>query len=101
MSRLERLKEYSKPTRAANWDGPGRDQANIDRWSERATENSALAPRAKGGEVSLPDTGKWTELRDTAAAPREARKADARMVAKDDLNTSGDSPYLRGIRRQA
>jgi hypothetical protein len=98
-NRIERLKEYARPTRAANWDGPGRDAQNISRWSARATENSALAPRAKGGDVSLPDTGKQTELRYTAMSPRTSRNVDKRMAAKADTNFVGSSAYMAGIRR--
>ena len=100
MSSVDRLKEYAKPLRKENWQGAGRAQANIGRWSDRATEQSQIAPRASGGEVKLPDTGKQTALRDTAMSPRAARNADARMVAKDDKNFVGDSSYMAGVRRQ-
>jgi hypothetical protein len=101
MSSIDRLKEYAKPLRRANWQGAGRDQANIDRWSDRATEQSKIAPRASGGEVKLPDTGKQMDIRSTTTAPRAARKADARMVAKDDENFVGSSAFMAGIRRNA
>jgi hypothetical protein len=101
MSRLDRLREYEKPLRKENWQGAGRDQANIDRWSDRATDNSKIAPRASGGEVKLPDTGKQTALRDTGMSPRAARSADKRMAAKDDQNFVGDSSYMAGVRRNA
>jgi hypothetical protein len=29
MTRESRLKEYANPTRAGNWNGAGRDQANL------------------------------------------------------------------------
>jgi hypothetical protein len=100
MSRLSRLKEYANPMKGPH--GSGRDEKNIAYWSNRASENSDGADhRGYDGPMKLPSTGKRTELRDTATAPREARKADARMVAKADTNTTGDSPYLRGIRRNA
>jgi hypothetical protein len=99
--RIDRLKEYARPTRRENWQGAGRDQGNIDRWSDRASDNSQIAPRAPSGEVKVPDTGKRTELRDTAMSPREARKADARMVAKEDTNFVGDSSFMAGVRRNA
>jgi hypothetical protein len=100
MSRLERLREYARPSRPENWQGAGRDQANIDRWSERASENSQVAPRAAKGEVRVPDTGKRTELRDTAMSPRTSRKVDAAMrgADEDDLNHVG-SPFMRDVRR--
>jgi hypothetical protein len=101
MSRLDRLREYSKPTRSANWNGASRDQADIDRWSERATENSKLAPRASKGEMKLPDTGKSMEMRSTKSAPRTNAEIDKRMAGKDDLNHVGDSAYLAGVRRNA
>jgi hypothetical protein len=99
MSRLERLREYARPTRRENWQGAGRDQANIDRWSDRASDNSKIAPRASGGEVKVPNTGKQTALRDTSMSPRTSRKVDAAMRGEDDLNHVGSS-YMAGIRRQ-
>ena len=102
MSRIDRLKEYAAPTRKGNWEGQARDQSAIDRWSDRASENSQLAPRSTGMEqAEAHSTGKSMDMRDTAMKPREARNADARMTAKADTNTAGDSPYLRGVRRQA
>jgi hypothetical protein len=100
MSRIDRLKEYARPNRRANWNGAASDQKNIDRWSDRAADNSKIAPRASDGEMKLPATGKQVELRDTSSAPRYSRNADARMVAKDDVNHVGSS-YMRGIRRDA
>jgi hypothetical protein len=99
MSSISRLKEYEKPLRKQNWQGAGRSQANIDRWSNRATEQSRIAPRASGGEVKLPDTGKQTALRDTAMSPRTSRKVATR--GKDVPNFVGDSSYMAGIRRNA
>ena len=101
MSRLDRLKEYAKPTREANWQGAGRDQANIDRWSQRATEESKIAPRASGGEMKLPSTGRKVETRDTAMSPRTSRKVDAAMRGEGDLNHVGGSDYMNSIRRKA
>jgi hypothetical protein len=99
MSRLDRLKEYANPVSRDNWRGAGRDQANIDRWSERAEENSDCAEhRAKGGKVALPDTDK-PDLHKTDAPPRRNPKVDARMEAKADTNYVGS--YLRDVRRQA
>ena len=109
MSRLERLKEYAKPTRRENWQGAGRDEANISRWSERATENSDGADhRATGTErAEAHSTGKRVDLRSTKSAPRADAATDARMVddaravAKADTNFVGDLSYMRGIRRNA
>ncbi len=98
MSRLDRLKEYAKPTRAGNWQGAGRDQANIDRWTDRAADNSKIAPRATDKAMELPATGKRQELRDTSMSPRTSRQIDARMAGKDDPNHFG-SDYMKSIRR--
>jgi hypothetical protein len=100
-SRLERLKEYANPRRRENWDGCGRDVANIQRFQERAEANSRIAPRARGGEMRLPDTGGDVALHDTAAKPRRDRAVDARMKAKADLNTDGGSSFMRDVRRNA
>ncbi len=101
MSRQSRLKEYANPSRRENWDGESCDKANIDRWSARAEANSKLAPRARGGEIKLPDTGGDVDLHDTAAKPRRDAGVDARTKAKADLNSDGGSSYFRGIRRNA
>jgi hypothetical protein len=98
MSRIDRLKEYAKPTREANWNGAGRDQANIDRWSERATDNSKLAPRATNHEIKLPDTDAKQQLNDTKSSPRTHAEIDERMRGRNDLNHEG-SEYLKSIRR--
>jgi hypothetical protein len=99
-NRTERLREYAKPLRRENWQGAGRDQANIDRWSERASQNCDGADhRASSGEVQLPSTGKRQEVRDTAMSPRTSRKVDAAMRGKDDLNFVGSSPFMRDVRR--
>jgi len=101
MSRIVRLREYAKPTREANWQGAGRDQANIDRWSDRATDNCKLAPHATGLDVRAEahSTGRQTDLRDTRKQPRTSRKVDAAMRGDDDLNHVGSS-FMAGTRRQ-
>jgi hypothetical protein len=99
MSRLDRLKQYADPMRGPH--GAASSKENIQDWVDRAHENSKCAPRSRDGEVKLPNTGKAMVERDTAMKPREARKADARMVAKQDTNFVGDSPYMRGVRRDA
>jgi hypothetical protein len=122
MSRLSRLREYSNPTKGPH--GAGRDEKNIDYWSDRAKQNSQLAPRASGiDETVMPhSTGKQTALRDTGMSPlvsrnadramkdddfdrvvsppRTTRKVDDAMAGKNDLNNTGSS-YMRGIRRDA
>ncbi|WP_094974004.1 hypothetical protein [Bradyrhizobium symbiodeficiens] len=100
MSRVERCKEYANPRRRENWDGESRDKANLDRWSQRAAENSKTASRASKGEMRLPDTGDVV-LHDTAAKPRRALEIDARVKAKSDTNTDGGSSFMRGVRRNA
>ncbi|MCP3382858.1 hypothetical protein NLM31_21050 [Bradyrhizobium sp. CCGUVB4N] len=111
MSRLDRLREYSRPTRRENWDGESCDKANLDRWSQRATENSKVAPRARGGAMRLPDTdsdgrgGKITAGAESGVGRlQKAAHADkdARAAAKADTNhASSESDYLASIRRQA
>jgi hypothetical protein len=100
MSRIERLKQYANPTRPGNWQGAGRDQANIDRWVERASANSdGDRHRAKDGPIDLPATGRRVETRDTGMAPKVSRKVDAAMkAAKGDVNHVG-SGYLKNVRR--
>jgi hypothetical protein len=98
VSRQDRLKkEYSKPL--SGWQGAGRDQANIDRWSDRATENSQLAPRASDGPMKLPSTKVTT--RETSMKPYRSQADSMRKEALADTNIAGDSPFLRSVRRQA
>jgi hypothetical protein len=97
MSRLERLKEYANPRHGPQ--GAGRDQKNLDYWSDRAEANSEIAPRASDGPMRLPSTK--VNTRDTAMGPKVSRGVDARMKAKADINVAGGSAYLRGIRRNA
>ena len=99
MSRLERLKEYADPMRGPH--GAASAQESLDDWSARATANSKLAPRAKGGKMDLPSTGKRMNLRDTEMRPKASRNADARAKAMADTNIVGDSGYMRGVRREA
>jgi hypothetical protein len=40
-SRVQRLREYAKPTSREWWHGESHDIQNLNRWSARATENSA------------------------------------------------------------
>ena len=98
MSRLERLREYANPGHGPH--GEAYSKENLNFWSDRASENSKIAPRAKSGEMRLPSTGKRMGTRDTDMKPYRAR-GDARAAAKADTNVVGDSDYLRGIRRNA
>jgi len=100
MSRMDRLKEYSNPRHGAQ--GAGRDQKNIDYWADCAKANSQIAPRATDKPMDLPSTtNRQMGLRSTKSAPRTSAEIDARMRGKDDLNNVDESPYLRGVRRQA
>jgi hypothetical protein len=96
---MDRLREYARPTRPENWAGAGRDQADIDRWTEWCSENSNQGTRAKDGPIELPNTGK-VKTRPTEMSPRTSRKVDAAMRGDGDLNNVGSS-YLRGVRREA
>jgi hypothetical protein len=98
MSSMERLRELQNPRSKKNWNGASRDQANINRWSGRASENSdGRKHRAKSGEIELPNTN--VELHSTAAPPRRDRKVDAHMAGKRDQNFVGSSDYMPGVRR--
>lgn len=55
------------------WDdhpGQSRDKSALRFWADRAERNSAIAPRARSGEMRLPDTGGKVRLQSTAAPPR-------------------------------
>jgi hypothetical protein len=96
VTRQKRLNQISNPQRGPH--GAGRDMANVDFWSARASENSRIAPRASDGPPKLPSTK--VNVRDTSMRPYASRKSgDVIEQAKASLNNSGDSPYLRGIRR--
>jgi hypothetical protein len=99
MSRQDRLKEYAKPLRSENWQGAGRDQENIDRWSARASDNSQIAPRASDGPMKLPSTK--VTMRDTSMKPYRSQGEAMRKEALADTNIAGDSPFLRSVKRQA
>jgi hypothetical protein len=111
MTRMDRLREYAGKPKGLQ--GAGRDEKNLAGWAARASENSEIAPRAKGpvhgaalgthGEdaPSLPDTGKTMALRPTEAKPREQRKIDAAMSGRNDHNNvSSKGDYMPGVRRE-
>ncbi|MET4372554.1 hypothetical protein ABIA99_005263 [Bradyrhizobium sp. LB12.1] len=101
MSRVERVKQLGNPSSRENWCGAGRDKANIERWIKRADDNSKVAPRARGGEMKLPNTGDVT-LHDTGGKSRTSTaEIDKRMAGKDDLNSDGGSSFMPGVRRKA
>jgi hypothetical protein len=93
MSRLDRLKEYAAERGPK---GASRDQANLDHWERRASENSKIAPRATNKSMELPSTGE-VKLRPTSMAP--SRKGDARAEAKSDLNFVGSGSFMPKVRR--
>jgi hypothetical protein len=108
MTRLSRLKEYAAMQGPK---GASRDEANLDYWARRASENSQIAPRAIGSRKNngattpdldppkLPSTGKGMKLRDTGSAPRFSRNADAAMkAARADTNDVGSS-FMKQVRR--
>jgi hypothetical protein len=92
MSHQDRINLAKNPSDPRNWDGRSNKEA-IDRWSERAHQESKLAPRAKGGSVELPTTGA-VKLHNTAE-----RHADPRAEAKRDLNHDKANEYMRDVRR--
>jgi hypothetical protein len=110
MSRLDRLKEYSKPMTSGDAPhGAASSKENLADWSARASENSKdRTTRAKGpilggpqgthGEdpPMLPSTK--VTVRDTAMKPKVSRKIDSAMAGKGDLNHVGGS-YLPNVRR--
>jgi hypothetical protein len=85
-NRIERLKEYANPTRSANWNGSSRNQADLDRWSKRASANSIADDRvpSKPGPKEPSKPGQGDDFR---------RKANA------DKNDVG-STFMPGVRRQ-
>jgi hypothetical protein len=100
MSRIDRLREYARPASPKNWCGASRDEKYIDRWSERAhQESDGYKHRASDGPMELPDTGKM-KLRETSMRPlvRDADRVE--RDARADLNHVG-SLYMRYVRRNA
>lgn len=84
MSRQDRLKHIT--------DGPsGSSRDSLKYWSDRAEENSKIAPRAKGGEVKLPDGG-------TGVAWKDSHKGNMRATGKADKNHVGGT-HLPNVRR--
>ena len=89
-SRLERLRSYKKMEGPK---GESHDMRNLDYWSARASENSNMWHRAKGGEVKLPSTGgQWD------APPYRSEGEAMRKTALRDLNHLG-SDYEKNVRR--
>ena len=91
--------ETRRLQRPSIWQGASRDQGNIDRFSQRATANSELAPRASDGPMKLPSTK--VNTRDTSMRPYKSQGEAMRREAMADRNIEGDSPFMRSVRRQA
>jgi hypothetical protein len=100
MSRQSRIESYSRPASKEWWDGRSSKKENLDRFSERARENTTGHKfRAKGGEIDLPPTGN-VDLHSTHVRPGDGN--DARAKAKADLNHDPVATlYAKGIRRNA
>jgi len=132
--RMERIKDYSQP---GKWVSGIANQEEISYWSKRAEGNSKIAPRARSGEMRLPNTGGDVRLRDTASEPvgfqgnpypnakggsgygssymESVRNSGRGKVvsgnvkgsgsdallgkAKADKNSTGESPYMKNVRR--
>jgi hypothetical protein len=110
MSRQSRLDELKDPQHgpqgSASW------KPNLDYFSERASANSKLAPRASGPVLGgpqgthgkdapkLPSTGGKVALRDTAAKPKVAHRLDRLFAGTDpaDKNNVGSS-FMKSVRR--
>lgn len=73
--------------------GASRDPANLKYWSDRAEANSKIAPRARSGEMRLPDTDSGSGV-----PWKNSHKGDMRATAKADKNDVGAS-FMPGTRR--
>lgn len=76
--------------------GAGRDEANLKYWSDRATKNSEIAPRASDGEMVLSDKGSRPVVK---GRYYKSEGIEMRSEAKADKNSAGTSPYMPGVRR--
>lgn len=95
VTRKSRIEAYARMEGPC---GAGRDEKNLDYWTDRAAENSKIAPRASDGPMKLPSTK--VNARDTAMKPYVARGGNPRGIAQSDLNHDGsDSPFMKSIRR--
>ena len=91
----KRLREYERPQDSVS--GFASSKSDLAYWAKRASDNSETATRAKGGAMSLPDTGGAVKNRSTSNPPR-GFIADPYKEAKSDLNSVGSS-YMKGVRR--
>jgi hypothetical protein len=94
VTRTQRLAEYAAQKGPR---GAGRDMRNIDYWVGRAHEHSdSYKHRASGSHtVELPNTG--IHNHDTHSWANEG--PEMRERAKRDLNFSGNTSYMRTVRR--
>jgi hypothetical protein len=92
--------------------GASRDLRNLDYWSARASENSNIWHRAKSGPVELTDTtgmglpdgakkvpSGFTPNDGGGAKPCRDEGEKMRKKALRDLNHTGESDYMPGVRR--
>jgi len=91
----KRLREYERPQDSVS--GFASSKKDLDYWEDRAEKNSLNATRARGGAMSLPDTGGAVKNRSTSNPPR-GFIADPYKEAKSDHNNIGSS-YLKDVRR--
>jgi hypothetical protein len=101
---LHRVEQYRDPLHASNWDGRSTESA-ISRWSDRATRNSQLAPRAIGTrenngsterDLDLPavhSSGRKMDLHSTSAPPKRDEAVDAKVSGGGKAAYS--SPFAR------
>ena len=76
--------------------GEASAERNLDYWSNRASKNSEIAPRASEGPMRLPSTK--VSNRNTEMRPYVSR--DARSIAKADKNHDPNgSPFMKNVRR--
>jgi hypothetical protein len=81
--------------------GPGgfsSSKSDLSYWSKRASNNSEIATRAKGGKMNVHSTGGAPSLRSTSSKPK-GFSGDPYAKARGNTNHAGDSSYMRGIRR--
>jgi hypothetical protein len=90
--RQSRVEDYAKMKGPK---GAGRTEKNLDYWSDRASKNSKVAPRASDGQMKLPSTK--VNVRDSSMKPYVSR--DTRAMAKADQNHDLEAAYMRNVRR--
>ena len=71
-------------------------RSDLNYWAKRASDNSEIATRARGGKVPVHDTGGKVKNRPTSSPPKGG---DPYAKARGNTNHAGDSSYMRGIKR--